>query len=191
MAVLGFGAQLTTFKPQDPADGAISVALDATLSEGDEHSVTVTDHPIEDGASASDHIRDEPDQVTFDGIVSRTPIENPVSLLLEPSQRHEDAWGQFVYWLKNHILVKVTTSINTWEDMAIQSLSRRRSSDVGEAVQMTIKVKQIVKVVSSEAEAPVRSSPHQGPTARDSIKTTTPVSDQSVAHYGLSAIFGG
>jgi hypothetical protein len=189
MSVLGFGAQLTVIQPQDSADGIISVSLDATISEGTEHNVTVTDHPIEDGASASDHIRDEPDQLTIEGIISRTPVENPYYLLLEKSQRHEEAWGQLVYWLKSHILVKISTSINTWENMAIQSLSRKRSSDVGEAVQFSLKVKEIVKVVSSEAEAPARSVPTQSKSSDEGTKTAKPVSDQSIGAYGLDAIF--
>jgi len=166
MAVLGFGVKNTVIQPVDAALSAISkVTLDAVISEGTQYSVTVTDHPIEDGSSVSDHIRDEPDQIQIDGIVSRTPtIFGAIAAGAIPTPyRHEEAWQRLYGWLKAHTLVKVITSPRTWENMAIVSLSRSRSSEIGEALQVSIKLKEIVTVVSSEVEAPQRAKDTQKP----------------------------
>jgi hypothetical protein len=160
MSFLGLFADQTVIQE---SLGATKVTLDASISENTQLSVTVTDHPIEDGSDVTDHVRDDPDQIQIDGIVSRTPVENPVSLLLESSYRHESAWLQLGSWLKSHTLLKVKTSVKTYDSFVMLSLTRIRSADVGEALQVSMKLKQIVKVKSSEVAAPARPAGIQTP----------------------------
>lgn len=134
----------------------LKIEMDATVSTNDDISTTVTDHPVEDGANIADHIRDEPDKLTIEGIVTRTPVENPISLLLESGTRQEEAWQQLQAVQKAHVLVDVDTPVASYTDMAIERLARVRNAGVGEALQVTINLKKIVKVVATEAALPAR-----------------------------------
>lgn len=53
------------------------VSLDCAEREGHKLSSQVTEHPIEAGANASDHIRAEPDRVELIGVVTNTPLALP------------------------------------------------------------------------------------------------------------------
>lgn len=59
---------------QDPDTGAIGVVqLDAIQSESPEDSLTITDHPVEQGVNVVDHAREEPTRFSLEGIVSTIP----------------------------------------------------------------------------------------------------------------------
>lgn len=59
---------------QDPATFALGVIrLDAVLSESPEDAVTITDHPVEQGANVVDHARVEPNRLSIEGVVSTIP----------------------------------------------------------------------------------------------------------------------
>lgn len=65
---------VTLFKP----DGS-SLTLDTTLREDYRPEVLVTDHPIEDGAVASDHAQRMPLLITLEGNITETPYAIRVS----------------------------------------------------------------------------------------------------------------
>lgn len=182
----------TKLVPEEAADAP--VVFDAVISEGFDTGVTVTDHPIEDGADISDHIRDNPDTLQIDIVVSRTPANIPdlVKVLASPDyDRHETAWYQIYQWIKSHELVKVVTNARTWRGMAIESMSRKRTSAVGEALEATIKLKQIVKVQSHDVAAPTRPAGVQNQQKQNGTTTAKPTSDESIVHFaGKSAVDG-
>lgn len=56
-------------------NGSLGVIdFDATISEQHTLSVNVTSHPIETGATMTDHIRPNPDSLTLDFFITNTPI---------------------------------------------------------------------------------------------------------------------
>ncbi len=56
---------------------SFTVSFDAAVSEKHRLTSTVTDHPIEVGKNASDHIRPDPDELEFTGVITNTPIILP------------------------------------------------------------------------------------------------------------------
>src|SRR5581483_4542634 len=48
--------------------------FDAVTNEQTEHTATATEHPVEQGANVSDHVRDQLDRVTLEVVVSNTPV---------------------------------------------------------------------------------------------------------------------
>lgn len=182
MALLQLFSARTTIRPQNLLTGGQPVTFDATVEREAELSVTVTDHPVEDGANVSDHIRDDPDQIRVVAIASKTPIELGPLLLLENSHRHDNAWSSLAGWLKAHTLVQVVTPSKIWDNMVIQHLSRTQSAEAGESPPFTIRLKEIKKVVLSEVAAPVRPAGVQTPKADVGTATATPV-DQGVANF--------
>lgn len=52
------------------------VYFDAVISEQAEHTATVTEHPIEQGANVADHVKDGLDGLTLEVMVSNTPTQD-------------------------------------------------------------------------------------------------------------------
>lgn len=48
--------------------------LDATITEDHIYSNTVSSFPVEDGSDVSDHVRQEPEQISITGIVTKSPV---------------------------------------------------------------------------------------------------------------------
>jgi len=140
-----------------------TLILDATMSLNTKVAATVTDHPVEDGINITDHVRDEPDRYTIEGVVSRTPILGTADLVTlnaaslgSISTRDEDAWQALYQMLKSHVFVYVLTPDELIENLVIESLDRNKTADIGEAMKVTIGVKQIAIVYATEAELPTR-----------------------------------
>lgn len=58
------------------ADGSTTLSFDGVLDYTLTSSVAVTDHPIEDGSSVSDHAQKQPKTLSVRGIVTETPYDN-------------------------------------------------------------------------------------------------------------------
>lgn len=56
---------------------AVDIEFDAMMRMSDVLSSTVTGHPIETGSNVNDHIRKNADALTFDAIISNTPLRLP------------------------------------------------------------------------------------------------------------------
>jgi hypothetical protein len=56
-----------------PNAGALYMKIDATLSQDHEYRNKITSYPVENGLDITDHIRQEPDEVKIEGIISDTP----------------------------------------------------------------------------------------------------------------------
>ncbi|HYQ47153.1 MAG TPA: hypothetical protein VER11_34520 [Polyangiaceae bacterium] len=58
----------------DPDSGeSLSLQFDAVTGETKDDTVTVTDHPVEDGSNVADHARDDPAMLSIEAVVSETP----------------------------------------------------------------------------------------------------------------------
>lgn len=65
---------MTTLYWQDLSGQTVSVRLDVITSESHEDTVTISDHPVEEGVVITDHARDEPSALYVEGCVSNVPM---------------------------------------------------------------------------------------------------------------------
>lgn len=64
--------------PDNGDDLARLIRLDVDTSCTTSYTSTPTDHPIEAGSNVSDHVVDEPDEITIEGFISNEPLfSNP------------------------------------------------------------------------------------------------------------------
>lgn len=63
----------TLYWTNEDSGELVVVKFDATLLAEPEDSGTVTDHPVEEGANVVDHVRDNPERLTLEGLVTNTP----------------------------------------------------------------------------------------------------------------------
>lgn len=111
------------------------IAFDATVTEQHESKLTITEHPVEAGASVSDHAQKEPDAITINGIVSQHPIllnadtnTPPAIPGGDPQNRVQQAFDEFQRLQDVAALLAVTTEIRVYKDMMIESISVARDS---------------------------------------------------------------
>lgn len=154
-----------------------SIELDCTISETHEGAVDVTEFPVEDGFDIADHARPKAETVSLEAFVSNTPIpfdaeQADASLASYPYSRGVVEWSSKSQLLMeqagavdpatrayNEILriknagelITLTTSLRTYEDMLITSVSVPRSAQVGNGLQFTVSLKEL-RIVNAQVE---------------------------------------
>lgn len=124
------------FKYPNAAIGALE--LDASVTEGHEGEVEVTEHPVEVGANVSDHARIKPDTLTLEGVISATPFGKT------PSLDYIRAGYEKLLELKDaRELLTVVTVLRSYPDMMLTKLSVPRDSTSGDALRFTATFKQV------------------------------------------------
>lgn len=131
----------------NPETGAISqvIQLDATLDATLSHTMTVTDFPVEDGSSISDHAQKQPDRVTIRSVVSATPLR---VISFDPGRPR--AGFEVLDELQiNKELVRIVTDLKTYDNMMMTSLDAPRRKDTKNALMFTASFRE-VRIVSSQ-----------------------------------------
>jgi hypothetical protein len=59
---------------KETGSSAVLLQLDACLSQSHKYQNKVTSYPVETGLDIADHIRQEPEQITIEGIVTNSPV---------------------------------------------------------------------------------------------------------------------
>lgn len=127
-----------------------AVILDASLSETHTKEVQVTDHPVEEGSNIADHLRQLPESVEINGMVSNTPLVILASLfadspvegdLTSPSDRVDVALKELDRIQDSGELVTVVTSLKEYSNMALVRRTATRDAATGNvlAVQMSLR----------------------------------------------------
>ncbi len=164
-------------------DGQVqSILFDATERDSHQSTATITEHPIEEGANISDHIRKDLDRVSLRVVVSNTPIVAPVDhadgvtgrqgsvqltgpngeelaraqvLVFDgPLSRVRSVYEEILGLMEAGTTVGLITSLREYEDMGIERLSPIREAKTGDALVATLDLKQVRRVSSEIVAAP-------------------------------------
>jgi hypothetical protein len=137
------------------------IAFDATTSEQHDATSTVTEHPVEEGASIADHIQNDPDALQLNGIVSNNPIllnveeDKPPSIEGgDPENRAQDAYNEFMRLKEAGSLLEVTTELRDYADMVITAISVRRDKETRHILDIGLTLYPIRKAVVETVDAP-------------------------------------
>ena len=155
--------------------------LDVSLSEEHKFESEVTEFPVESGGSISDNIRPKPIQVTITGVITDTPLDSnatnkpivlPDSLsetglgaaidLISPVGgaikylRSEQAYQYLKSIYDKGETVDIRTSLATFNNMALESLSVPRSKETTGGITFTADFKQIKQVVNRRLRTAIR-----------------------------------
>lgn len=143
----------------------IVIEVDAAIHEEHKSEAEVTAHPVEQGAAISDHIRRKPRELSLNGIVSNTPLHDLLSLdRFDTGGRAEVAWENLLLLqasatkpnatFKETPLVTIITTLATYENMALVSLSCPRDAQRGNVVEFTAMFREIFTVASEAIAVP-------------------------------------
>ena len=169
--------------------------FEATVEEGHSGVAETTDHPVEDGADVTDHIRRKPDELTLKGVVSNHPILVLASFRAEPSvpggdssTRAEDAYN----WLRGvknlGLLLQVGTTLRDYTNMAIIGMDVIRDKDRGNVLEVDLTLREIIIAVTERsiaADVPGAAS-NLGRKAASAAGASTATSSESI----LAGLFG-
>jgi hypothetical protein len=128
-----------------------ALELDASLSEEHTSDAEVTEHPVEVGADISDHKRKKPLQVKITGLVTNTPLK---FLNFNSGDAAVTAWDLLQELQKGSALITVITTLKTYDNMAIISLSAPRDVKRGHSLEFTATMREIFTAKSGTVAAP-------------------------------------
>lgn len=141
-----------------------AITFDATPSETHTSDVDVTQHPIETGAKVSDHILRKPQILRLEAVVTDFPLglagrSNITGHLLGNAlgnKNNEGALGRAAEIYKRlerlqlaGTLAEVRTSLKTYKNMAIKSLSTPRTAATKNAIKFSAMLEE-VRLVDSQ-----------------------------------------
>lgn len=125
--------------------GIQAIRLDLSESESHRFESRVTQLPVEDGSSMTDHIQNAPDSVTLQGFVTNSPIQE----LVESGPRNgETAFEALERIHRTREPVRVFTTLKEYKDMALVSLDVPKGPDTGDALRFSATFQNIRKVSS-------------------------------------------
>ena len=150
------------------------ISLDLILTETHSLSAVVTQHPVQDGSTISDHITILPRSGTMRVLVSNFSLStaegdaraawDEIYSQGEAAQktlpnRAEEAWKKLKDLVKTRELVKVVTSLEVYEDVALTRVETTRDGDTGDALEIDIDYEQVTKVKLKETKVTIQVQP--------------------------------
>lgn len=117
--------------------------LDCLLSDSHVFDADVTEFPVESGATITDNIRNKPLVITMECLVSNAPLGQLVQLRDHPDESTDAAYDMLQKIRKDRQLVSISTSLRTFDNMALQGLTIPRESGRGDELKFTAIFKQV------------------------------------------------
>ena len=150
------------------------ISLDLILTETHSLNAVVTQHPVQDGSTISAHITILPRSGTMRVLVSNFSLStadgspraawDEIYAQGEAAQktlpnRAEEAWKKLKDLVKTRELVKVVTSLEVYEDVALTRVETTRDGDTGDALEIDIDYEQVTKVKLKETKVTIQVQP--------------------------------
>lgn len=153
-----------------------SVELDLILDEDHSKSAQVTENPLQDGRAISDGIFLELQEGSLTGLVTNHSVkraeERAKHLELQDSEtlmaeaknyqlenRAKQAWVDLKAVMDAKQPVKIVTSLEVYDDVAITNISTERNGDSGDALEIKVSFRQILTVSLMEHEVTAQVQP--------------------------------
>jgi len=140
------------------------VQFDASLSESHLSEADITDHPVEEGANIADHIRNRPDSIEINGVVTNTPIAYLASLTAKSpltsdlgsvDDRVETAYQELLRIKNAGELVEVITSLRTYKNMVLKSVSVVRDQANGNILNTSVALREMLIANALSVDLPI------------------------------------
>lgn len=175
--------------------------MDLALNEGHTFPGEVTEFPVEQGPDITDHIRDLPEEITLECIVSDTPVGDIASdptrriadgTILETSRGtfdtplpSEDALAKLLELKALRKPLTIETSLGHFESMAFTELEVPRDKGKSLGLFFTAKFKRIVIVTNRRTRVRVKTNLANGGKGKAASGITAPIDDTIVWRHGV------
>lgn len=128
-----------------------ALELDALVSENTSLKSQITEYPIEDGSVISDHISQESETLSIEGVITGAGTLFNISAGKSKLIAAKEALRGLH---KKRELVTIVTGVDVYEDFAIGSCEINRNADDGERLNVNLTLKKIEKVTLRNEEIP-------------------------------------
>ncbi|NBI43466.1 hypothetical protein GVX76_08205 [[Haemophilus] felis] len=125
--------------------------LDALLTESTSLRSQITEYPVEDGSVISDHITQEAETLTIEGVITGAGTLFNVA---QGKAKLISAKESLRQLHQERALLTVTTGVEIYPDFAIESCEISRTADGGEKFDVNLTLKKIKKVTLKTADIP-------------------------------------
>lgn len=137
--------------------------IDLALSEEFSAQTEITQYPIEKGSFNSDHMRNLPEELSFEGVVSDTPIG---AIAADPSRQDieggvlpsKDAYNRLIAIREATEPVVIECSLGRFEDMGLVQLSVPRTSKTGKGLIFTASFQKMRFVTNNRTTVKVKTN---------------------------------
>lgn len=175
-----------------------TVQVDVSLSEQHQSEVEITEHPVETGTNIVDHARLKPSTLTIEGVISNDPMPEPTAVdVVQPggpsgfvshsssqAERAGQGYKDLLALKDETRLVTVVTSLVTYSNMMLRSLSVPRDPRTGQALRFSatfVEVRLVsTKTVNIKAEG-----------KKDKGKKATPTAAPELVEKNRSVLLQG
>ncbi len=169
--------------------------LDCLLSDSHAYESDVTEFPVESGSTISDNIRNKPLVVTMDCFVSNSPLGlldvsapgpliGPKPLNTRGNSPPDTALALMLKIRDNRLPVTIRTSLSTYKDMALKSLTIPREGGRGDDLRFTAVFTQI-ELVTNKREKRVAIVGAKGNGASKVKLVFTPRNDTTLGYVAV------
>lgn len=167
------------FQYQVPQKKIGTFVVDAFVAEHYNFSNSITDIPVEEGSSISDHIIEDQDVISVEALIGNTAFEivemngNAISNLQAPDRmaRVRQAYNELKRMVKAKQLFDIVLGLETFTQMAITSFVIDRDAATGANLPFSMEFKKI-KIVKSDT-TDINASNSSGGGAGDQTGSTT------------------
>lgn len=164
-----------------------AIAIQATLEETMDHELQVTEHPVQSGASITDHSFREPVQITLRCAWSNASVEAALGAVsnlfaggaLSAADYVSGIYSQLIRLQQSRLLFSVVGTLRTYDNMLMTSLSVDRDKDTSQALMVTVTCKEIILVSTQVTNAPT------------AAQLLSPQDNQATADTGTQSVVPG
>ncbi len=145
-----------TLSPQRTIGG---IVIDCTIEETGTDTLTITEHPVEQGAAISDHAYRNPAQLVLRAGWSNSSAQGGGS-----ESYAVDTYARLLALQANRTLIDVVTGKRSYQNMLIQSLAQTTDEKTEAILSVTITLKEVILVSTQTTTLPpasVQASPQQ------------------------------
>lgn len=132
-----------------PVEGD-ELVFDATISEQHSEVVDITTHPVELGLSVTDHAIVQPVEVQLINVLTLTPLTADLAV----PRRHFDLYERLRALMFERQPVALVTRLRAYESMMIVEVSTPVTSDDGESLVPSVRLREIRIVEGQVAKVP-------------------------------------
>lgn len=122
--------------------GVGRIEFDLVLSENHDYRSTISSHPIEDGSEITDHIQNELESGTLNGLITNYSLYTGEIA----SNRAQDTFEALVELWRQKTPVTITTVLKVYTDVVIENMPFVRDASQGESLPISISFRK-VKIV--------------------------------------------
>lgn len=183
-----------------PQSTTLLIEFEAAVRQTINSRVEVTDHPVEDGSTVTDHSRRLPVRLTLDIVVSDHPIvvlaaENAQPSVSggDPATRAKDAFAKLEQIQVEGEILTIRTFLRDFDNMILEDMSAPRDASTGNVLSASLSLRELITATTEVRKPPkpieTEKAPRQN-TGRQNTTESPPENQQQTQSVLDSLVFG-